>query len=467
MHRCRSSHVVAVVSLILGGNLLLAGGRRNSAFGSHGRGPGQELQAAPNSSGIAATYTPIGVIDPQDPFFQNLGINDRNCGTCHLASEGWTITPAGVQARFEATGGLDPLFRLNDGANSPTAGYATVEERRAGCSMLLTKGLIRVGIGIPANAEFTMVDCDDPYGYASAKELSLFRRPSPSVNLRFLSGVMWDGRMTFGRQPLESNLMAQATDATLGHAQALHPPSDTQLQQIVAFQGNLFFAQSVDREAGPLNAAGALGGPRLLWGAPFYLGINDPLGLNPLGVPFDPQAFTIYRAWEKLPVIPGNKVNAARRAIGRGEVLFNTKKINLTGVSGLNDELSVASIEATCTTCHDTPNVGNHSVAAPLNIGIADASRRTPDMPLYTLANKATGHTVQTTDPGRALITGKWKDIGRFKGPILRGLAARAPYFHDGSAATLDDAVKFYDDRFKIQLTPQERADLVAFLRAL
>jgi cytochrome c peroxidase len=68
---------------------------------------------------------------------------------------------------------------------------------------------------------------------------------------------------------------------------------------------------------------------------------------------------------------------------------------------------------------------------------------------------------------GRALITGKWKDIGRFKGPILRGLAARAPYFHDGSAPTLYDAVKFYDDRFKIQLTPQEKTDLVAFLRAL
>jgi cytochrome c peroxidase len=129
--------------------------------------------------------------------------------------------------------------------------------------------------------------------------------------------------------------------------------------------------------------------------------------------------------------------------------------------------LGVASIAGTCTTCHDTPNVGNHSVAAPLNIGIADASHRTPDMPLYTLQNTQTGAVVQTTDPGRALITGRWKDIGRFKGPILRGLAARAPYFHDGSAAALEDAVKFYDDRFKIELTPQEKADLVAFLRAL
>ena len=55
----------------------------------------------------------------------------------------------------------------------------------------------------------------------------------------------------------------------------------------------------------------------------------------------------------------------------------------------------------------------------------------------------------------------------RFKGPILRGLAARAPYFHNGSAATLSDVVEFYETRFQIGLTPREKADLIAFLRAL
>ena len=75
--------------------------------------------------------------------------------------------------------------------------------------------------------------------------------------------------------------------------------------------------------------------------------------------------------------------------------------------------------------------------------------------------------TVTTTDPGRAMVTGKWSDIGKFKGPILRALAARAPYFHNGSAATLEDAVDFYDTRFNIGLTEREKADLVAFLNAL
>ena len=72
---------------------------------------------------------------------------------------------------------------------------------------------------------------------------------------------------------------------------------------------------------------------------------------------------------------------------------------------------------------------------------------------------------MQTTDPGRALITGKWADIGKFKGPILRGLAARAPYFHNGSAATLGDVVDFYDTRFNIHMTAAAEARLVAFLR--
>ena len=124
-------------------------------------------------------------------------------------------------------------------------------------------------------------------------------------------------------------------------------------------------------------------------------------------------------------------------------------------------------VQGTCTTCHDTPDSGSHSIPAPLDIGLTDASRRTPDLPLYTLRNKQTGLTVETTDPGRALITGKWSDIGKFKGPVLRGLAARAPYFHNGSAADLGAVVDFYDQRFGIGFTEHEKADLIAFLRAL
>ncbi len=139
-------------------------------------------------------------------------------------------------------------------------------------------------------------------------------------------------------------------------------------------------------------------------------------------------------------------------------------------MSGLNDVVG-GPITGSCTLCHDAPNAGDHSVPAPLRIG---TDSPTPvggldvsDMPVYTLRNLATGEVQTTTDPGRALITGRWRDVGRFKGPILRGLAGRPPYFHHGSAATLMDVVRFYDARFAIGLTAQERADLAAFLRAL
>ena len=51
--------------------------------------------------------------------------------------------------------------------------------------------------------------------------------------------------------------------------------------------------------------------------------------------------------------------------------------------------------------------------------------------------------------------------------PFCRGLAARAPYFHDGSAATLMDVVNFYNRRFSIGLSAQEKIDLVNFLNSL
>jgi cytochrome c peroxidase len=74
------------------------------------------------------------------------------------------------------------------------------------------------------------------------------------------------------------------------------------------------------------------------------------------------------------------------------------------------------------------------------------------------------------TDIGRAMITGACADIGRFKVPSLRGLAGRAPYFHNGSAATLTDVVNFYVARFPpptLDLTAQQKSDLVNFLGAL
>jgi len=437
----------------------------------------------PNPAGLAATVSSTGSVDLTGPFFQSLGTNGRACVTCHQPSAGWTITPEHVQARFAETGGTDALFRTNDGSTSPVADVSTVEARRAAYGMLLDKGLIRVGIGIPRDAEFELIAADDPYRYASAAELSLFRRPLPATNLKFLTAVMWDGRETFADPAsrdcilgtprcfasIHFDLADQANGATVGHAQAAEVLSTEDREAIVTFETSLFTAQIFDDAAGELNARRARGGPRQLAEQPFYFGINDVAsGDYRTGAPFDSHVFTLYGAWDTVhPPEHGGRAEA-RRAVARGERLFNSKPIRITKVKGLNDDLSVPVLDGTCTTCHDAPNAGDHSIPAPLDIGVADASRRTPDLPLYTLRHKLPPfEIVRTTDPGRALITGKWRDIGRFKGPILRGLASRAPYFHNGSARDLGAVVDFYDERFAIGLSKDEKADLVAFLRTL
>jgi cytochrome c peroxidase len=96
-----------------------------------------------------------------------------------------------------------------------------------------------------------------------------------------------------------------------------------------------------------------------------------------------------------------------------------------------------------------------------------EAQTCTPDLPLYTFRNRTTGETRQLTDADRAQITGPWTDLGRFKTPTLRALAARAPYFHNGIAPTIEDVVRHYEVHLGFVYTDQERADLVAFLNAL
>lgn len=425
-----------------------------------------------DASGWLRTYVHGGgSIDRANPFFQSLGSNGRSCESCHQQRDGWSITPEHLRQRFDASDGTDPIFSPNDGSVSPLADVSTVDARRRAYAMLLGRGVLRIGLGMPADAEFTLDKVDDPYQYASAAELSLFRRPLPSTNLTFLTGVMWDARETQApfhppmdagtdNDDLVASLRHQALDAITGHAQGV-PPPDEQLQQIVDFETSLSTAQIRDDQAGLLNDADALGGPRILANLRFHVGINDTLGADPTGATFDPSSMRLFEAWNVERDRPD------RQAIERGEQVFDGKPILISGVGGLNDALGMPVIAGTCTTCHNAPNIGNHTVSLPLDIGVADASRRTPDMPLYTLRNIATGKTVQTTDPGLALRTGKWADIGRFKGPILRGLAARAPYFHDGSAATVEDVVAFYDTRFAIGLSAREKQDLAAFLRAL
>jgi hypothetical protein len=449
-------------------------------------------------TGLAATYNVNdNDVDLTGPFFTSFGTNGRVCGTCHQPTDGWSVVPDHIQLRFDLTGGTDPIFRTVDGANSPNADVSTVEARRKAYSMLLNRGVIRIGLPIPANAQFTLSAVDDPYGFASAAQLSLFRRPLQTANLDFLSTVMWDGRETFidtatPQSPgdncfnapfpvrcyrdLNFDLDDQSNTATLTHAQATLGLTPTTESEIVAFETGLYFGQAFTFDAGPLEVDGATGGPDAIPSNPAYFGENDNFGDYRTGAAFSSTIFSMYDAWD-------SSHDRQRAAIARGQALFNTKPITISGVAGLNNlkdrngnVVLPASFQGTCGTCHDGQGAGNHTIPLPLNIGIADADERTPDMPLYTLTCNAVGiaagvctagESQQSTDPGRALVTGNWVDISKFKGPTLRGIAARAPYFHNGLEPDLDGVVDFYNTRFGIGFTDQEHSDLVAFLSSL
>jgi len=428
-------------------------------------------QDFPDSTGAVRTHSTTGSIDTSNPFFQSLGTNGRSCASCHQPGDAWTVTPEHIQQRFTASHGEDPIFRPVDGADCPSADVSTEEARERAYGMLLSKGLIRVSLAVPANAEFEIVDVRDPHQCTetTTQQLAQFRRPLPTTNLGFLATVMWDGRENAPGKTILEDLAQQSKDATLGHAQASVAPTDQQAAQIVAFETALFTAQSRDNRAGRLDEDGAKGGPENLSTQQFFLGINDPLGGNPTNAPFDPNVFTIFDNWTSLPHSAPHQ--EAREAVARGQKLFNTLAIPITGVGGLNDALNQPVIMGACTTCHDTPNAGNHSVSLQINIGVTEFPALQPldtrGLPVYTLVCKATGEQFHVTDPGRAMISGKCADIGKTKGPILRGLAARAPYFHNGSAETLLDVVNFYDQRFQLSLAEQQKADLVAFLGSL
>jgi cytochrome c peroxidase len=456
--------------------------------GQQGRPQTPNLAGFTDSTGVMRTYTPNGNIDLTNPFFQNLGSNGRTCGTCHQPSDAMGLAAASVQTRFDQSQGLDPVFRTNDGSNCDhNIDVSTPAGRSSAYSLLRTRALIRVALAVPAARDFEIVGVLNPYGCSETGVLSMYRRPLPGASLRFLNTVMWDGRESSTQtgttpvnggnypQSLLSDLAHQAVDATLGHAQGSAILTAEQQQAIVALETGLFSAQAEDHGAGNLSAHGATGGPEPISQQPFFIGINDPVGLDPTNsVPlhFNVNIFNLFDAWQSAN-------NPYQQSVARGQTIFNTKTFTITGVAGLNGNTfsngvtGPDTIVSTCGICHDSPNVGNHSVGAPLNIGVADppggnTPLDTSYLPVITICQKANpGNCVRTTDPGRALITGNFADVAKFKGPVLRGLAARAPYFHNGSAQTLDDVVTFYDSRFHVGFSAQERADLVAFLSSL
>ena len=390
-------------------------------------------------------------------------------------------------ALYLSTLGADPLFAAVDGANCPTASASDSSAH----SLILNNGLFRITVTLPATAQFKLTVLSDPYGCAvttnssGQQVVSVYRRPLAATTTADFSSLMWDTRETTATlgtlstfaSNLDTDLTQQATDAILAHAQGAAPTA-AQLAQIVTFEQGIYTAQITDTLAGSLSANGAAGGPANLAATFYYPGINDAQGSDPTGAAFNAGSMQLYKAWS-------NSTNAQQASIARGEALFNTGILTISDVSGLNNN-GAGIPHASCSFCHDTPSIGSRSIGAPLDTGLAHnlaaetdpnivaglTAVSVPSLPVYQITGckDPTTHaavTYTTSDPGAGLFTGLCSDIGRVKVPSLRGLAARAPYFHNGSATNLAAVVKFYNARFAMGLTAQQQTDLVNFLSAL
>jgi cytochrome c peroxidase len=444
-----------------------------------------------NPTGAVSTYSAAS-IDTSSVFFQSLGTNGRTCASCHQLAQGMSLTPSAAQALFASSGGADPLFTAVDGANCPNAAAGD----KAARSLLLNSGLVRIAITLPASAQFSISAISDPYGCAisvnsttGAQTVSVYRRPLPATGVGFLSNVMWDTRETVqpltvaGTFPanLNADLAQQAVDAVATHEQGATVPTAAQTSAILALMQGLYTAQATDTAAGSLSAGGATGGAANLAAQNYYPGINDAFGQDPLGAKFNPSIFDLYTAWQ-------GSSNPQQASIARGQQIFNTAPMQIANVRGINDNPALgspATLNGSCGTCHDAPRVGSHSLPLPMDTAVAHVAAdetnpgivnglgqlTAPSLPVYQITGctGAGGAPVVyvTSDPGHALVSGLCADVNRMKVPALRGLAARAPYFHNGSAANLAALVSFYNARFNMRLSPQQQADLVNFLNAL
>lgn len=426
----RNVRAVAVAVALAAFALGLAYGLGPAPVSATGAGPDTipNNRPAPNPNGAAATFSPAGSVDLTGEYFQAQGTNGRSCATCHIPEEAWGINPGTLQRLFRETDGKHPVFNKLD-ANNPDAMPAepTEEQLLASYSMLLSRGVFRRGGAPRADREWDLIAVEDPHGFANLNRLVHWRRVMPTINHPLGSATInWDGGNTVGTD-IHAGLSNQIRRNVTG-AQQGQPAPEEVVQEIANFTESLYTAQLLVPGVGRLDSDGARGGPEALASMERAAG-----------------RFDLFDAW-------AGHGNPRRAQIARGQEVFNNK-LSANGVS--------------CNSCHNAVNMGTNVNHRLFDVRVASPEARTPDLPLYTFRNRSTGETRQLTDAGAGNITGRWNDLGRFKTPTLRALAARAPYFHNGTAATLDGVVRHYAAFLGFSFTEEERADLIAFLNAL
>jgi cytochrome c peroxidase len=422
------------------------------------------LEPGGNDYGVAETFHTSGPIDTTNPFFLALGTNPRTCMTCHNPDQGWTMTTAANKQLFKDTDGLAPLFNLVDEGTAPNADISTKKARKATfLPNVVDLAVTRFTRNIPATAQFTVAP-EDPSGFSTPTSVLNFHRPTATINEQLVSSITNTSGPVQDIPVTLANLMRGAAQLHEQRDPANPVPVDQQ-NAGRDFMRGIFFAQIIDNGAGRLDAGGAKGGPTNLSMLTFTLGMNDPMAPG-----FTPKVFDLFDAWEVFAV--NNRRNDceqdAKAAIYRGQEVFNFNQFTISGVPGFTDLSGTdVPIQGTCSTCHNTPNVGGHSVIRMVDIGTADEPNCSPGLPILAVTRISDPtQTRRICDLGRG-TTGVWTDLAKFRIPPLRGLAARAPYFHDGQAKNIRAAIRYHEDRFNIDLSHGKRKDLEAFLGAL
>jgi len=427
------------------------------------------------------------------PFFTPLGSNGRACVTCHQPAYGMSFSAEAARDLWKRTDGADPLFAAVDGSNCPNL----PQEQEKSHSLLLERGLIRVFLPVPKNAEFTINMVSDPtgcntspiYGLNSpTPTVSVYRRPRMAANLKYVTnpaprivlklGALADtdpatGRpvgMNFMADAREATLMTQARNAVLGHGGA-QSVSDEQLRKIIEFENQVYVAEIFDRSAGSLVEPGApptLGPAAMAAHRPGVLGDND----------YD-SVFLSFESWKKGGA---SSQEQFRASVSRGAELFMFRQFWLRDVTHINSIGLGNPLKRTCATCHNHQMTGQDLSAGFVDLGTTNYPRWTEpplysdarDLPVFKITCKPEaqphpylGRVIYTSDPGRALISGRCIDVGSIVMQQFRGLSARAPYFSNGSAKNLRELVDYYDRRFDMKLSEAEKQDLINFLGVL
>jgi hypothetical protein len=433
------------------------------------------------------------------PFFEPLGHNGRACVTCHQPADAMSLSAQTARSRWEATGGRDPLFAAIDGSNCPSLPQAD----RASHSLLLDFGLIRIqrpwppldAAGRRITPDFSIEVLRDPtgcngsrdFGLAAAEpSISVYRRVRPAANLKYLVAVGFEydpkQSLPLPRDPetgilLSGNLMAdnraitlnaQARDAALTHLEFADRLSPQQLQQITDFELRVFTAQQRNGVGGELDASGAEGGPKLLADStPGMLGSDN-------GRP----VWSEFAAWEKPGADDASLTPAQREyraSVARGARVFRDRTFLISDSAGINSPMGFGNpVRNSCVFCHNMSQMGNDVAPGQVDLGttnqpFADAA---PHLPLFRVTclkdpHPHYGRTILTHDPGFALTTGRCADVGKITLQSMRGLAARPPYFSNGSAKDLRAVIDYYERRYNIGYTEQEKQDLVNLMGAL